>query len=475
MGGAKAPPGQGAGEGIFSALLLPLPMASPSARVTLVGSSFVGVTTALALAAHRFRCTLLDIDAAKIASISKGKAPFFEPGVDAALRKALKAKLVRATSSIKEAYAGATHVFICVGTPPLPDGTQDLSFVRAVAKSIGEELKRRGASPRLTVIVKSTVLPGTTWGPVRETIERASGKRAARGFLLAANPEFLKEGSALEDALHPDRIVIGAFDAASARSVAALYTWAKCPVVSTDLTTAEMVKYAANAFLATKISFANEFANLGAALGVDWYAVADAIGYDARIGRRFLNAGVGFGGSCFPKDLKAVAALGRSAGHPLTLAEAAVDINQRQPQEVTRMLEEELGNLQGKRIALLGLAFKPDTDDVRESRAILIAAEVTEAGAEVVGFDPLVRDQFARLLPIDRRQNYRRARSLDDALRGADAAVIQNESRAFAALSPARVKKLMRTAVIIDGRRILDARKFRNAGVAYRGIGLGAK
>ncbi len=444
-------------------------------RVAVVGSSFVGVTTAMALAAHQIRCVLLDIDTAKVASIRKGKAPFSEPGIDAALRRALKAKLVRATADIREAYAGASHIVVCVGTPPLPDGTQDLSFVKAVAKSVGEEVKRRKAGAPLTLIVKSTVVPGTTLGAVRQAVERASGKKAGRGFLLASNPEFLKEGSALNDALAPDRIVIGGFDEASAQSVADLYPGAACPVILTDPTTAEMVKYAANAFLATKISFANEFANLCAALGVDWYAVADAIGHDARIGRRFLNAGAGFGGSCFPKDLKAIAAAARAAGRPLTIAEAALDVNQRQPQEVTRMLEEELGDLQGARIALLGLAFKAGTDDVRESRAILIAEEAIEAGAEVVGYDPLVRDQFARVLPLVYRQNFRRARSVDDALKGADAAVIQTEAPEFSALSPARVRKLLRRPVVVDARRVLDPQAFRKAGLTYRGIGIGRK
>ena len=448
---------------------------APAPRVTIVGSSFVGVITALALAAHKIPCTLLDIDAKKIDAIRKGSAPFREPGVDAALKKALKAKLVRATADIKDAYAGATHIFICVGTPPQADGSQDLSFVKAVAKSVGEEVKRREGAPPLTLIVKSTVVPGTAVGPVRHAVERASGKKAGAGFLLASNPEFLKEGSALQDALDPDRIVIGGVDAASTASVRALYGWAKCPILETDNATAEMVKYAANAFLATKISFSNEFANLGAALGVDWYVVADAIGHDARIGRRFLNAGVGFGGSCFPKDLKAIAAAARAAGRPLTIAEAALDVNQRQPQEVTKMLEQELGDLQGKRIALLGLAFKPDTDDVRESRAILIAEEAIEAGAEVVGYDPLVKDQFERVLPLVYRQNFRRAKSADEAMRGADAVVIQNESAEFRSLTPARLKKSAKRAFVIDGRRILSPMDFQAAGVKYRGIGIGPK
>lgn len=442
-------------------------------HVTVVGSSFVGVTTALSLAAHKVPCLLLDIDASKVELIKGGRAPFREPGVDAALRRALKARLVRATASPAEAFRTPTHIFICVGTPPNPDGSQDLSFVKVVCSSIGAELKRRKSKGPVTVVVKSTVVPGTTAGVVRKALESSSGLRAGKGFLLAANPEFLKEGSALEDALNPDRIVVGGLDEASCESVAALFSWATCPVLKTDLTTAEMVKYAANAFLATKISFANEFANLSGTLGVDWLTVADAIGADPRIGRRFLNAGVGFGGSCFPKDLKAIAAAARAAGRPLTLAEAALEVNARQPQEVTRMLEEELGDLSGKRIAILGLSFKPGTDDVRESRALLIAAEAAEGGAEIVGYDPLVRDAFALRLSVQDRANFRRAASVDEALKGADAVVVQHEGDSFSSLDPLKVKRLMRTAVVIDGRRALDGAKFRKAGLVYRGIGAG--
>jgi UDPglucose 6-dehydrogenase len=451
------------------------PARASAARITIVGSSFVGLTTALALTAHGMRCTLLDTDESKTASIARGKAPFEEPGVDEALRKALKAEKLAATSSPKEAYAGATHVFICVGTPPNPDGSQDSRYVKAVARSIGEELHRRGKGKGLTVIVKSTVVPGTVMGLVRKEIETASGKKAGRDFGLASNPEFLKEGTALNDALKPDRIVIGAIDEAAAKSVAALYKWAKCPVIFTDPTTAELVKYAANAFLATKISFANEFANLSVELGVDWYAVADAIGHDERIGRKFLNAGVGFGGSCFPKDLKAVAASARSVGRSLTIAEAALAVNERQPSEVTRVLVRELKDLQGKRIALLGLAFKPGTDDVRESRGLLIAAEAIEGGAEVVGYDPLVKDAFSKAMPLQHRGNFERAPTLEAAIKGADAIVVQTEAPEFRKLDPKAVKRLARRALVIDGRRILDPEKFAKAGVAYWGIGIGRR
>jgi UDPglucose 6-dehydrogenase len=441
--------------------------------VTVVGSSFVGLTTALALASHGTRCRLLDTDATKVDAILAGRAPFEEPGVHAALKRLLKAGRISATSSIADGYRGATHVMICVGTPPQYDGSQDLRFIKAVARSIGEELHGRKRGDRLTVIVKSTVVPGTTVGLVRQEVEDASGRKAGRDFGLAMTPEFLKEGTALKDALHPDRIVVGGFDERSTDEALKLFTWAKAPVVRTDPTTAETVKYAANAFLATKVSFSNEFANYCAQIGVDWYTVADAIGHDDRIGRKFLNAGVGFGGSCFPKDLKAITTAARAAGRPLEIAQSALEVNGRQPTEVTRVLLQELGGLERKRIAVLGLAFKPGTDDVRESRALYIVAEVLEGGAEVVGFDPLVKDQFAKALALQHRANFTRVEKLEDALRGVDAVVVQTEADAFKALKPSVVKKLARHALVVDGRRILDGKSFAKAGVDYWGVGVG--
>lgn len=441
--------------------------------VTVVGSSFVGLTTALALAQNAIRCRLLDTDAGKVATIQGGRAPFEEPGVHAALRRHLKSGKVTATASIEDGYKGATHVMICVGTPPQWDGSQDLRFIKAVARSIGEEIHGRRRGDYLTVVVKSTVVPGTTVGLVREEVESASGRKAGRDFGLASTPEFLKEGSALKDALHPDRVVVGGLDKKSTDEVLKLFKWAKAPVVRTDPTTAETVKYAANAFLATKVSFANEFANYCAQIGVDWYTVADAIGHDDRIGRKFLNAGVGFGGSCFPKDLKAITVAAQRAGRPLAIAQAALDINGRQPSEVTRVLLQELGGLERKRIAVLGLAFKPGTDDVRESRALYIVAEVLEGGAEVVGYDPLVRDQFAKALALQHRANFTRAETVDEALGGADAVVVATEAEEFRSLKPAAVKRRARHPLVIDGRRVLDGRAFARAGVDYWGVGIG--
>jgi UDPglucose 6-dehydrogenase len=442
-------------------------------QVTVVGSSFVGLTTALALAQHGIRCRLLDTDARKVEMILAGRAPFEEPGVHAALRRHLKSGRITATASVEDGYRGATHVMVCVGTPQARDGSQDLRSVKAVARSIGQEVRRRKRSDWLTVIVKSTVVPGTTVGLVREEVEKASGRKAGRDFGLASNPEFLKEGTALKDALRPDRVVVGGLDKRSTDETMRLFKWVKAPVVRTDPTTAETVKYAANAFLATKVSLANEFANYCAEVGVDWYTVADAIGHDDRIGRKFLNAGVGFGGSCFPKDLKAITTAARGAGRSLEIVQAALDINGRQPSEVTRVLLRELGGLERKRIAVLGLAFKSGTDDVRESRALLIVAEVLEGGAEVVGYDPLVKGQFEKALALHHRANFTRVDRVEDALEGVDAVLIQTEADEFRALKPAAVKRRARRALVLDGRRVLDPQAFARAGVDYWGVGIG--
>ncbi len=441
--------------------------------VTVVGSSFVGLTTALALAQNGIRCRLLDTDAAKVETVLAGRAPFEEPGVHAALRGHLKSGRITATASVEDGYRGATHVMICVGTPTAADGSQDLRSVKAAARSVGEEVHRRKRGDWLTVVVKSTVVPGTTVGLVREEVEKASGRKAGRDFGLASNPEFLKEGTALKDALSPDRVVVGGLDKRSTDETLRLFTWSKAPVVRTDPTTAETVKYAANSFLASKVSLANEFANYCAEVGVDWYTVADAIGHDDRIGRKFLNAGVGFGGSCFPKDLKAITTAARGAGRPLEIVQAALDINGRQPSEVTRVLIRELGGLERKRIAVLGLAFKPGTDDVRESRALLIVAEVLEGGAEVVGYDPLVKGQFAKALALQHRVNFKRVDRIEDALEGVDAVIIQTEADEFRALRPAAVKRRARRALVLDGRRVLDPQAFARAGVDYWGVGIG--
>jgi len=434
-------------------------------RIAVVGLGYAGLVIAACLAKMGYRVVGIEVNEGYLADLRSNRLPFYEPGLREVVAQLRASGMLSLVDDPAVGVKGAYFVFLMVGTPEGTHGEVDLSQIEAAVSGLAPNIE-----PETVIVIKSTV-PIHTAARVRDIVKAARGPGFRFG--VVSNPEFLRQGRALESFMQPDRIVIGGDDPEYVARVAELYRDVPSPVLKTDHKTAAMIKYASNAFIATKISFANEFANLCGALGVDWLTVADAIGADPRIGRKFLNAGVGFGGSCFPKDLKAIAAAARATGRPLTLAEAALEVNKRQPQEVTRMLEQELGDLSGKRIAILGLSFKPGTDDVRESRALLIAAEAAEGGAEVVGYDPLVRDEFALRLSVQDRANFRRAATIDEALKGADAVVVQHESAEFGALDPAKLKRLMRRAVVVDGRRALDGAKFRKAGVAYRGIGAG--
>ncbi len=438
------------------------------ARVSIVGAGYVGLCTGVVFAKHGHSVSLVEVMPERLAALRAGRVPFFEPGVPEALAEALAAGRLRVTSDHAEAVRDADVTFLCVGTPAAKDGAIDLEFIRGAAADVGRAL--RSKSGYHVVVTKSTVVPGTAEDVVAVEVERASGKRAGRDFGVASNPEFLKEGSAMRDALDPDRIVVGANDARAAEAVWALYGAFACPKITTDPRTAEMIKYASNAFLAVKIAFSNEMANACERLGIDWYDVARGVGHDARIGPLFLRAGVGFGGSCFPKDVAAIAHVARSAGAPSGILDAVLANNERQPLVAVRLIEEEIGPLAGKRIALLGLAFKPDTDDVRETRALPILRALRAAGADVVAYDPQAMDAFRALAP-----DYRAAASAEHALQGADGAIVQTEWREFREIAPKEFVRLMRAPVVVDGRRTFDAREMRAAGVRYRAIGLGRR
>lgn len=435
-------------------------------RVAIVGAGYVGVCTGLTFAGQGHRITFADVDEARVDALRAGRAPFFEPGVEAALRRALRLRRIDATTDTATAVDAARWVFLCVGTPPTSTGSADLTSLRAAAKAVGQALAGRRDYP--IVVVKSTVPPGTVDDVVRLTLEAASGSRAGHDFGVASNPEFLREGHALQDARRPDRVVWGTREPRTARRLAQLYARVRCPKIRTDPRTAELIKYAANAFLATRVSFANEMANLCERLGIDWYDVVEGIAPDPRIGPQFFRAGVGFGGSCFPKDLGALAALGRSARNPLRIVESTLEVNERQPAEAIRLLRTEVGALKGRRIALLGLAFKPDTDDVRETRALPIYRALRHEGADVVAYDPRAGESFRRLAP-----DAVIATSLEEALTGADGAIIQTEWDEFRRLRPDLLRRLMRTPVVVDGRRTLESRSMDRGAVRYRAIGLG--
>lgn len=434
------------------------------ASICVLGTGYVGLCTGLVFAQRGHEVTFVDVDAAKLALVERGEAPFFEPGVGtllASLRGAF-----RTTTQLDKAVATSAFTFLCVGTPKTESGAIDLGQVRQAAGDVGRAL--RTAARGHVVVVKSTVVPGTAEKVVVPELEAASGLREGRDFHVASNPEFLKEGSALHDAQQPDRVVVGARSSDAARAVHELYAWASTKRVSVTPTTAEMIKYAANAFLATKIAFANEMANLCERDGVDWYDVVEGIGPDPRIGPLFLRAGVGYGGSCFPKDVAALAEHARAVGAPSKLLETVLEHNERQALEAVRMLDEELGNLRGRTVALLGLAFKPQTDDVRETRAAPLHDAMVARGARVVCHDPLAGPNFRRLRP-----HAEVAPSLEDALRGADACVIQTEWEEYRTMPFGKVLEWMRSPIVVDGRRTLDPRAAKASGVRYRAIGLG--
>lgn len=426
------------------------------ATVAIVGLGPVGLATGIAFATQGHRVIAVEIDADRRAQIVRGKPPFYEKGIESALRKVLRQKRFSVADTMADAVRPAEIVFLCVGTPSRSNGGMDEGPLRDAVTSLVAAWRD---GKRRTIVVKSTVVPGTTDGVVRPILETAS-----RPFRLAVNPEFLQEGRALADAMRPDRIVLGVDGPATARILKALYRTAKCPVFVTDLRTAEAVKYATNAFLATKVAFANELANLCQALGVSYDEVHRGMGLDPRINPRFLVPGVGFGGSCFPKDVRALVAAGQERGVQTHLLEAVLAQNDVQYLRSIAILEEELGDLHGKRIALLGLAFKGETDDVRETRAVPIARNLLSKGAVVVGYDPLAGPAFSRLVP-----EVKVVENVKEALEGADGAVVQADWPAFARLTAKDFLNAMAKPVVIDGRRILDPKKMK--GVRFRRIG----
>ena len=436
------------------------------ARICVVGTGYVGLCTGLVFAEHGHEVTFVDVDEAKLAAVREGRAPFYEPGVDEMLRRV--GARVRTTTRLAEGVKASEVTFLCVGTPQGKEGAIDLTYVRNASREVGQAL--RDAPRGHVVVVKSTVVPGTARDVVLPEVQKASGLAPGADFHVVSNPEFLKEGTALEDALRPDRVVVGATEPEAARKVLSLYERLGGERVAVDPTTAEMIKYAANAFLAVKIAFSNEMANACERLGIDWYDVVRGIGPDPRIGPLFLRAGVGFGGSCFPKDVAAIAHRAKEAGAESGLLRAALENNETQPLVAVQMLREELGDLRGKRVALLGLAFKPDTDDVRETRALPILRALRDAGADVACHDPRALGTFAKLAP-----DAQLAKSVEDALRGADGAVVQTEWKEYQALAPSAFTSLMRSPVVVDGRRTFDPAAMRSAGVRYRAIGRGQR
>jgi len=442
-------------------------------RVAVVGAGYVGLVTAIGLAELGHTVACVDIDERKVAALNRGEPPIFEQGLQPLLRRNLGTGLA-ATTNLAGAVQASDLTLICVGTPSQSDGSIDLSFVQQAAEQIGSVL---AATPSFhAVVVKSTVVPGTSDQVVRPACELSSGKRAGVDFGIGVNPEFLTEGQAVDDFLRPDRIVLGG-DGRTVAMLRELYaSFADVPIVETNAATAEMIKYASNAMLATAISFANEIANLGSAIGgIDAVDVMrglhlsrylttplpDGTSVTAPLSA-FYQAGCGYGGSCLPKDVAALVAKGRQAGSPVSLLEAVTDINDRQPGQIGDLLRRELGTLRGRQITVLGLAFKPDTDDVRCSPAFPTLTMLTEAGAEVTVHDPVVGPELLHGVG-----DVAYVADLADAVKHADAIVIITRWDDYLRL-PELIARLDPPPVVVDGRRMLA----KTSVPRYAGIGL---
>jgi UDPglucose 6-dehydrogenase len=430
-------------------------------NITVIGVGYVGLVTGTCFADLGNRMVCLDIQEERIANLKKGILPIYEPGLEEMVARNVKAGRLSFTTLYAEGIQDAEFVFIAVGTPSDVDGEADLQYVRAAAESIAEVMDHP-----LVIVNKSTVPVGT--GDWVADIIKAKQKTPVP-FSVVSCPEFLREGSAISDFMNPDRIVLGSLDREAAERVAHLHLPLRTTLVVTDLRTAEMIKYASNAFLATKISFINEIATICEALGADVKEVAAGMGFDKRIGRHFLDAGLGWGGSCFPKDVKALAHMALEQGRHPQLLRAVMDINADQRREVVAKLKSVLGDLHGKTVALLGLAFKPNTDDMRDAPSTDIAAMLLSKGAVVRGYDPVAMNVAARVVP----PAVKLAENPYDCARDADAVIIVTEWNEFKQLDLAQLKQVMRQPVIIDARNIYEPTMVKAMGFTYRGVGRG--
>ena len=419
-------------------------------RIAVFGAGYVGLVTGACFAELGHEVVVRDVLPDRIDALLAGEVPIHEPGLQEVIGRA--GERLRFTLDVAEALEGAEVAFVAVGTPPLYSGDPDLSAVWTVV----EELP---AGVQTTLVMKSTVPPGTG-----EKVRRALESRGLTEVGYVSNPEFLAEGTAVHDFMHPDRVVVGAFDPEHGARVAALYEPLGTTIVDTDVASAEMIKLASNAFLSTRISFINEIASVCELVGADVVDVAAGIGLDHRLGPHFLKAGLGFGGSCFPKDVSALKQLAGNSGYHFQLLAAVIEVNELQRRRVIQKLERHLGDLHGKEIALLGLAFKPGTDDLRDAPSLVIAARLLAEGAELRTWDP-VADASA-LLP-----EATVAPTVLDAIRDADAAVIVTEWPEVATLATSESYAAMRRPVVVDGRNILEPDAMRALGFVYEGVG----
>ncbi|HJU46566.1 MAG TPA: UDP-glucose/GDP-mannose dehydrogenase family protein [Gaiellaceae bacterium] len=428
-------------------------MAESSRRIAVFGAGYVGLVTGACFADLGHEVAVRDVLQGRIEALRRGEVPIYEPGLEELLER--NAGRLRFTTDVAEAIDGAEIVYVAVGTPPTYSGDADLSAVWTVIDELPE------VDHRIVVVMKSTV-PVGTGRRVRDRLD----ERGMRDVGYVSNPEFTAEGTAVRDFLHPDRIVVGAFAEEDGDLVARLHEGIDAPVVRCDVASAEMIKLAANAALMTRISFINEIANVCEATGADVVRVAEGVGLDRRVGPSFLRAGIGYGGSCFPKDSMALKQLAANSGYHFQLLNAVIEVNELQKRRVIGKLQEHLGSLRNRTVALLGLAFKPNTDDMREAPSLVLAGRLLAEGADVRAWDPVARPNGLHgVVQVD---------TVEEALAGADAAVLVTEWPQLADVDWRAAAAAMRTPVLVDGRNMLDPAVMREAGFAYEGIGRAA-
>lgn len=430
-------------------------------HISVIGTGYVGLVTGACFAEFGVSVTCMDRDEQRIATLEKGKVPFFEPGLSELVTKNIQAGRLKFTTDLHRAVDEALVIFIAVGTPPQPDGSADLSFVDEVARNVGTRM-----TGYKVVVTKSTVPVGTA-GRIRKLIQENQTQECSFG--VVSNPEFLREGSAIEDFMRPNRVVIGADSPEAVAIMKDLYRplyLLETPIVITDVPTAEVIKYASNVFLATKISFINEMANLCEKVGADVQLVAKGMGLDHRIGNKFLHAGPGFGGSCFGKDTAALINIGEKSGYSMRIAQATKYVNEQQRGRMMEKIVEALGELKGKTVGMLGLSFKPNTDDIRDSPALEIADQLMKAGCTVRAFDPEALTESLKVLPklVPCRDAYH-------AMEGADAAVLVTEWNQFRNLDLDQVKSNLKAPIFIDLRNVYDPPRMQQQGFYYVSVG----
>ncbi|QTN00826.1 nucleotide sugar dehydrogenase [Sediminibacillus dalangtanensis] len=428
-------------------------------NIAVIGTGYVGLVTGVCLAEIGHSVTCLDIDEEKIGLLNHGKSPIFEEGLEDLLEKNLQRGRLDFTTDYWEGLAGKEIIYLAVGTPETADGSADLTFIEAAGRAIAAHLKQNAV-----IVTKSTVPVGTNQS-IKRMIESELAEPVQ--IRIVSNPEFLRQGTAVHDTFHGDRIVIGSDDPAALALLEEINRPFQLPIVKTDLRSAEMIKYASNAFLAAKISFINEMAHLCAHVGANVDNVAEGMGMDSRIGGKFLQAGVGYGGSCFPKDTNALIAMGRSYDYPMPLLGSVQHVNDKQRDWLVEMIQTRLGNLEGKTIALLGMTFKPNTDDMRESPAIRVAEQLQAAGATLRGYDPVAVLRARQVMPA----TVMLTDNLQEAVQGADCAVIITDWKQVKDLPLEEYAGLLASPLLFDGRNCFNLKVAEASGIEYHSIG----